>query len=136
MLPSPLGSAPYTTGSALRSYQPSLQTRSSESTTVTFLNIPPTTFSKMSEFIHLGTNRVDVVISQFRSPATTVVLLPSFRSAISTTASGRIGKVGVAPVGQISVRVGPGQRARTAILSPATSLANPSAKVRAWAFDA
>src|SRR5438093_12929705 len=107
-----------------------------EHATLSFFNIQPTTCPKMREFIHLGANRVENVINRFRSPATTVVLRPSFRRANSTTASGRMGRVGVAPVGQISVRVGPGQRARTAIPSPATSLANPSAKVRAWAFDA
>ena len=104
-------------------YLASPRTAGNEPTSATCLNIPPTTFPKMREFIHLGANRVENVINRFRSPATTVVLRPSFRRANSTTASGRMGRVGVAPVGQISVRVGPGQRARTAIPSPATSLA-------------
>ena len=102
----------------------------------TFLSIPPTTMPKIREFIHRGANRVEIVISRFRSPVTTVVLLPSFLRAISATASGRIGKVGVAPFGQISVLVGPGHRASTAIPSLRTSRAKPSAKCSAWALEA
>src|SRR5437762_2390174 len=97
----------------------------------TFLSIPPTTLLQISEFIQRGANRVERVISRLSSPATTVVRFPNLRRAISATASGRIGNVGVAPLGQISVFVGPGQRARTAIPSPRTSPAKPSAKVRA-----
>jgi hypothetical protein len=66
----------------------------SEPTTVTFLNIPPTTAPKMTEFTHLGANRVDAVITRVMSPFTTVVTRPSFRIVKSATASARMGRIG------------------------------------------
>lgn len=101
-----------------------------------FLSIPPTTLPKISEFAHRGASLVEAVTSRFSHPATTVVRRPSFRRATSATASGRIGSAGVDPAGQMSVLVGSGNRGRTATPSPATSVATPSANVRAWAFVA
>ena len=52
-----------------------------------------------------------------------------------TTALGGIAGPGSDPAGHRSVRVGPGHSASTEMPSWRSSLARPSAKTRAWAFD-
>src|SRR5262249_59829582 len=71
----------------------------------------------MAAFQDLGRRRVAKTISEFFQPATTVVLLPNFFRAMSTTALGCIAEPGSDPEGQNSVRIGPGHSACTEIPS-------------------
>src|SRR5262245_1748754 len=74
--------------------------------------ILPTTQPKMAAFHDLGKSRVDKTVTELSQPATTVVFLPNFFRARSTTAPGCWGKSGFEPEGQNSVWVAPGQSAK------------------------
>src|SRR5262249_32991261 len=94
------------------------------------LSIPRTTRPKMVAFHDLGSSRVATTVNRLSQPATTLVRLPSFFRAISTTAPGSIAIERRVPDGQSSVRVGPGHTARTEMPFGLSSLAIPSAKGR------
>jgi hypothetical protein len=66
------------------------------------LSILPITQPKMVVFHDLGNRRVEKAMSVLIQPGTTVVWLPSFFKAMSTTAFGCINKRGLLPGGQNS----------------------------------